>query len=279
MSQLSFQKGCPDGHNLNYPLTTLPPSEGSGLVSPMINTQSHGLPTPPEAGSAEHDAMAQEVLAVRALVENDVWPKEFFEKYHPRAGFSADELPQPLKDEMLSTSDPKGCANVVHMDSPLDMPLAVIKWLAKEAPAIKGDSSGHVDFVARIIRPLSEIGKRQGMEMISGFEAKYHFGYPRPEEYLNIPGSVITSYPEGCPGHPSYPAGHGSVAGVVSALAELFVLSKEQADVIFDCAYYWSQFRTLAGVHYAIDNLAGLMIGGLMAWDGDKFVESGWRNV
>ena len=65
--------------------------------------------------------------------------------------------------------------------------------------------------------------------------------------------------------HPSYPAGHGSAAGATGKFFfDYCNLSATDRIEIRSACYLWAMFRTFAGVHFAVDNLAGLMeIGGL----------------
>lgn len=47
------------------------------------------------------------------------------------------------------------------------------------------------------------------------------------------------------------------------------MLTKYQLKRLLDLAYSWAQFRTFAGVHYAEDNILGLLANGL-----DKYMRS-----
>lgn len=124
----------------------------------------------------------------------------------------------------------------------------------------------------------------------SCFAAKWHFMVPRPEEVafavLNgdvdapwwsrcaldaafpDPGVILqdrrrfTRYPEGCPGHPAYPAMHAACAGAQLAVIEaMFELTAQDAHNVRWAVHNKAYFRTWAGVHYPMDNLAGLWIG------------------
>jgi len=74
----------------------------------------------------------------------------------------------------------------------------------------------------------------------------------------------FTIYDEGCPLHPSYPAGHGAAAGATYALLTLkYGLNKKSKlhDDIGQTCLSFAHCRTLAGVHYAQDNLQGFRLG------------------
>lgn len=279
-----FNKGYPV--ELAYPLREIPAAvveidgvkHDSMLASPRIGKK-HGLPTPihfEEEGFAEQ---LQEVIEVRRLVESGVYPAEFLARHHPEPDrFDPYTMPPPLMNEGLSVYNPQGCANVVHMDNPLDMPNAVLRWLNSINTPLKAET-GHIDFLEAVPAVVAATAKAIDRNLSKAFEAKYYFGLIRPEEALHnvysgqsmtIDCRSLTAYPEGCPFHPSYPAGHGAAAAGVKALEDHFYLTNEVQDVVFDTAYLWSQFRTLAGVHYADDNLAGLAIGGLLTWDKDN---------
>lgn len=260
---MNFSKGS-GGNKLVFPLTqyqvdNLTPC---GLHSPKVG-KPHGLDKSMIIQNSE------ELLEVVSMVNRGEYPYEFLAKYYPREwgelpkyALGADySLPQPLINEGLSHEDPKGLANVVHMDSPLDMPTAVLKWLISEGVQCKQSRDNCVDFLEVIPETLRKLAEAVERNLDKAFEAKYYFGAPRPEEVLGV---NITSYPEGCPPHATFPAGHGAAASAVSVLISRFDVNAKQVEVIRQTAYLWSQFRSLAGVHYPEDNLAGLKMGGLL---------------
>lgn len=185
------------------------------------------------------------------------------EKYYPSEwGTYEPRMPQPLVNEKLRLSDPQGCATAVHMDSPVDMPLAVLSYVLGNGATLKVEDTGHLDFLNAVPDVIQAIGNDQAAALHKVFEVKYYFGIARPEEHAC---ANFTAYPEGCPTHPSYPAGHGAAAGAgVAAIINHFNLPEDVLKHARDSAYFWSQFRTFAGVHYGLDNTAGLAIGGLL---------------
>lgn len=255
-----FSKGN-NGNTLSFPLT----QEGidslvkSKFASPMVG-DNHGLK---DLVKGNEEELLEEVMRVRADVARGVFPHWFMEKNYPSEWGSYEPvMPQPLVNEGLSFDDPDGCANVVHMDSPIDMPVAVMKWLLSKGYKPDGSNPDCIDFIEYIPETIRKLSQAAERNLKKAFEAKYYFGTPRPEELC---GYNMTAYPEGCPTHPSQPAGHGAAAGAVSVLIKRFNV-EDEADikVIRDTAYLWSQFRTLAGVHYSVDNIQGLRISGLL---------------
>jgi hypothetical protein len=118
------------------------------------------------------------------------------------------------------------------------------------------------------------------------FGLKWHVGRARPEEVawmisqgkletdvvpvdivesveaMNLTHAVgFTAYPEGCPMHPAWPAMHSAAS--VGSLWLAVVLNLTEAQwcqtklVDYDIAYA----RTVAGVHFSSDNIAGLTLG------------------
>ena len=265
---MRFQKGSTT--SLEYPLTAVPANNGSSrLVNPMIGNP-RGLKAPLMPGELGFDAELHEVLEVRLDVTNGRYPADFMARHHPRADFDPMVMPEPLARKGLSIDDPQGLANVVHMDSPIDMPLAVLMWLVGQTDVrLKESVSDHVDFLGAVPYVIENLADAVKRNLIRAFEAKFYFGRPRPEEVLEADTAILfskfTAYPEGAPCHPAYPAGHGAAAAAVKVFDKMFHLLPWHKRVIYDCAYHWSQYRTLAGVHYATDNLAGLEVGGLKA--------------
>lgn len=119
------------------------------------------------------------------------------------------------------------------------------------------------------------------------FAAKYYVGRARPEEVAwlisqgsltesdGVPSDVVediqsfnlqsatdfTAYPEGSPAHPSWPAMHS--AGSASSLWLPVVLNLSEEQICQTRLVDWavSYARTVAGVHYPSDNIAGLNLG------------------
>ena len=218
-------------------------------------------------GEFGFDAEMNEVIEARLDVLNGTYPDWLMAKYHPREDFDPWLIPLPLVAQGISTSDPAGMADVVHMDTPIDMPLAVLRWLLDEGTQIKTSVTDHVDFLGAVPYVIENVADAVKRNLQRAFEAKYYFGRPRPEEVFEdeyaIAGFKLTAYPEGCPNHPAYPAGHGAAAAAVTVFEKMFRLSERQRRIVYDTAYHWAMYRTLAGVHYATDNMAGLLIGGL----------------
>lgn len=122
----------------------------------------------------------------------------------------------------------------------------------------------------------------------SAFAAKWYFGRPRPEEVVHgwatdqieVPrwvderlGQLVdrdavikdmhafTTYKEGCPNHPAYPAMHGAAAGAGLFFPVFFDLDEELEDEVRRTVANIALFRDFAGVHYKSDSLAGLALG------------------
>lgn len=117
------------------------------------------------------------------------------------------------------------------------------------------------------------------------FCVKWYAGRPRPEEVAyqiaqgnlttGVPADIVasiqamnlgspesfTAYPEGCPRHPSWPAMHSAASSSSLWLAVLLDLTDAQYCEALRVDYAVSFARTVAGVHYASDNIAGLNLG------------------
>jgi len=120
------------------------------------------------------------------------------------------------------------------------------------------------------------------------FNAKWTAGRPRPEEVAwkiatdefttadhNVPASLVTkiksmdlnsapeftAYPEGSPRHPSWPAMHSAASSASFWLAIVYDLTADQLCEARRVDYAVAYARTVAGVHYPTDNIAGLNLG------------------
>jgi len=116
------------------------------------------------------------------------------------------------------------------------------------------------------------------------FAAKWFAGRARPEEIvwkiknreLNAPQWIIekidnfldltsaeklTNYPEGAPRHPSWPAMHSAASNISFWLQIVMRLTPRQLCEAKKVDYAVAYARTIAGVHFEDDNIAGLNMG------------------
>ena len=247
------------------------------LVNPKIGN-AHSFKIPENFDISES---TNEIVQVRLEVEKGQFPMWFMEKYYPfKSEFGKYEFPDEIASiENLSKDEPQGLANVVHMDSPTDMPRAALKWLTHpkymQKQNVKDWTDKYINFLETIPFLEEQIADGVKRSLIKAFEMKYFFGLARPEEVWShsnkLDGKLLTAYPEGCPNHPSFPAGHASAAagGLVSLLKEFPNITDNQLKRILDMGYSWAMFRSFAGVHHAIDNIAGLMANGF-----EKYMKS-----
>lgn len=280
---LRFTKGENPNH-LSYPFTEdqLTQLQTCRLVNPKVG-KNHGLKIPEEFDIIKS---TNEIVQVRLEVEKGKFPMWFMEKYYPfKSEFGKYEFPKEIASiENLTFDNPQGLADVVHMDSPSDMPRAALKWLTHpdfmQKQNVKGWTKNYINFLETIPNVEEQITDGIKRSLIKAFEMKYYFGLPRPEEvwsHINkLDGKLLTAYPEGCPNHPSFPAGHASAAagGLVSLIKEFPNLTDYQVKKLIDMGYSWAMFRSFAGVHHAIDNIAGLMVNGFDKYMKKEVIES-----
>eukprot|EP00536_Pseudo-nitzschia_multiseries_P018295 jgi/Psemu1/54964/gm1.54964_g len=121
------------------------------------------------------------------------------------------------------------------------------------------------------------------------FLLKWHVGMPRPEEVAwmiykgrftpeadGVPEDLValiqsmgnldhaaafTAYEDGSPMHPSFPAMHSAGSTCSFWMPAVCKLSPEQYCEALRVDYAVAYARTVAGVHYRMDNIAGLNIG------------------
>jgi hypothetical protein len=96
--------------------------------------------------------------------------------------------------------------------------------------------------------------------LIACWNNKYHYLRPRPTQ---LDPTLRAPFPT--PDHPSYPAGHPTVAGAASRVLKQFF---PQEAALFDAmATDVSLFRLQAGAHFMSDVKAGLALGSRVAED------------
>ncbi|MFZ9887553.1 MAG: hypothetical protein ACO3JL_08625 [Myxococcota bacterium] len=178
-------------------------------------------------------------------------------------------------------------AEAVHADLPSEWPSALLKQFLSEGA--KFDKSvvpqlSQADFVNTVVTTQGVLAMATAAVSPSAFACKWHEGRARPEEAIwaihrgelaGVPESLkakvaalnldrpesATAYPEGSPRHPSWPAMHSAASISSTVLATLLDLSDEQLAEARNLDFAVASFRSVAGVHFESDNVAGLQIG------------------
>ncbi len=181
-------------------------------------------------------------------------------------------------------------AEAVHADYPGALQVELIQWLWQEGAQLDYDVvpfRSSSDFVGLVIRLADLNTWAIGAVAPTNFHLKWYVGRPRPEEVAykiaegeltandGVPQDIIskiesmdlnsatafTAYDEGSPTHPSWPAMHSAASSASFWLAVALDLSEEQYCEALRVDYAVSYARTVAGVHYPTDNIAGLNLG------------------
>lgn len=278
-----------EGVELQYPMTPENfPKGPSRLHSPQKYSNPEGLKEPIHFGDEGFNEILWEAVGVALDVKNQVYPAEFLKRHHPDPDFDPYEMPIPLQMKGLSINEPMSCAYAVRMDRPEDCSIAWVDYLnGHREENLEGETvgrdggacelaanddelplTGHTEFLARYPR-MSKIASAACDENLQkSFNAKNNFGLMRPpiaaEKLTGIPASSWRLYPH--PPHPAYPAGHSS-SNAMNKLKPLWKLTKEDIKQGFNTAYHWGMFRTFPLMHYAQDNIAGLIISGILKYD------------
>ena len=147
---------------------------------------------------------------------------------------------------------------------------------------------GKIDFLRGPVLISDMVGLAIRLVGECNFALKWEVGRARPEEVawlvkrgkLDVPAShqhierllnnmtdyddgphQFTAYYEGSPTHPSWPAMHSAASVVSFWLSIVMDLTEEQLCETRKLDYAIAYGRTVAGVHYPDDNVAGLFVG------------------
>lgn len=266
-----------DGPEVTFPLTA---DQAEALkdtnaesptltTNPLVEVQADFLPDPTHPGDEgfweEFEVIVDLQIAREAgeMASDDMYLPEIF------SGMSMEEG-----------------AEAVHSEFPTTWPTELAKYLLENGATIDSDIiplSSQNDFVNTEVLLARVIGWAVSEVSPSAFAAKWSEGRARPESVawavhtgeidapdhikekiasLNLTSAAdFTAYDEGSPMHPSWPAMHSAASQASLYLAVLLDLNDEQVDETRKLDYAVAQFRSMAGVHYESDNLAGLALG------------------
>jgi membrane-associated phospholipid phosphatase len=184
-------------------------------------------------------------------------------------------------------------AEAVHDEYPGAHQVDLIKWLWGEGVQLDYRNDvipfrSSLDFVGLVIRLADLNTWAIGAVSPTNFHLKWYVGRPRPEEVAfkiasgeltteehGVPSEIVrkisdmnlqdatdfTAYDEGSPTHPSWPAMHSAASSASFWLAVVLDLNSAQYCEALRVDYAVSYARTVAGVHYPTDNIAGLNLG------------------
>lgn len=166
----------------------------------------------------------------------------------------------------------------------------ITNWLAEKS--VKHNNVipkfGKIDFVRGPVLLSDLVGLSISLVGPCNFIMKWEVGRSRPEEIASkifkdeifVPpeyGNIVkkaklmnrldesatrfTAYPEGSPTHPSWPAMHSAASAASFWLDVVLDLTEEQLCEARKLDFAIAQARSVAGVHYEDDNIAGLILG------------------
>ena len=192
--------------------------------------------------------------------------------------------------DLWSSLDIHGIAEAVHDEYPGYHQGKLLEWLWGQRVKIDTDIlpfRSKFDYVGLQVRLADLNTWAIGAVAPANFCIKWSVGRPRPEEVAwkiatgelgiedGVPSDIVrtimnmklgsaeefTAYPEGSPKHPSWPAMHSAASSASLWLAVVLELTPAQYCEALRVDYAVSYARTVAGVHYPSDNIAGLNLG------------------
>ena len=276
-----------DGPTVSFPLTDAQAEslKESNAVSPFTPTNARVLVHPTNLKAPTHPGDPGYFAELEKVVDAQLARRE---------GARVDDLLGDRVPKLFEGYTLEQAADAVHTDLPTDWPTALLKQFLAEGARFDASvvpQMSQSDFVNTVVTAAGVLGMATAAVSPSAFACKWHAGRARPEEAvwaihqgtlegaptglkdkiealkLTSPES-FTAYPEGSPRHPSWPAMHSAASISSMVLGVLLDLDEEQLREARNVDYSVATFRTVAGVHFETDNLAGLEIGqqAIEAW-------------
>lgn len=248
-----------------YPVSPEAVTDGgpSKMVSVVAGRNDYRVINPPQVGGAEFMHACRAFIGVRDDVTEGRWPHWYFED------LGIDPTPPPMFARHQVTAANPGAAAVLvdhAMDHRADLhreflrragPIRMRLRPAERTPPQKGTEFLGVSALDAAVAAAVH------RALVETFQVKYWFGYPRPETWFDA-GQLVNAYP--CPPHPSYPAGHGAIAGAtVQAWIDHVDLSDADIAVLVTAGRQYAHYRTFSGVHWPFDNDTGFDLGRAVA--------------
>ena len=244
------------------------------------------LPSQPEDGSPFWDELWQ--VTTLQLIRLGLAPSR-------RAESPADLIDLPALFEGYTF---EAAAAAVESDFPTHWPTLLAQQFLSNGTELDGaviPTRSPKDFVNTQVMLARVIGWAVSTVSPPAFALKWDQGRPRPEEaaaavrnglfdtlpedkrprkklkqkinavYSGVPEEQTqpswTAYESGSPRHPSWPAMHSAASSASLYLAVVLNLTSDQLKEARKLDYAVAYFRSLAGVHYPTDNIAGLALG------------------
>lgn len=108
--------------------------------------------------------------------------------------------------------------------------------------------------IEMVLRVHADLATAIADSVIAVFDSKYYYQQKRP---FMLDAGIATIMPT--PNHPSYPAGHAAISGAAySVLVHYFPALRDEW---FSRANEASNTRVWGGIHFSVDNEAGLALG------------------
>lgn len=271
---------------------------GSDLVSPFVDGDKQLKAT---AGTCEEVMKRAGIAAPEPLGSDAMWDefavvadyrkRRQADNLSPRSDWAKDIMVLPTLFENMSMAE---AAEAVRADFPSHWPTALaLQFLGSSTSmdwAVVPELTA-AEFVNKQVLLAHVIGWAVQTVSPTAFSCKHYYGRARPEELamevqgdtgegvcsspesaraaLNDSGEALESGPDftaypttgGCPKHPSWPAMHSAASSASMYLPVLMDLSPEQERETRRLDYAVATARSIAGVHYPSDNIAGLMLG------------------
>ena len=182
---------------------------------------------------------------------------------------------------IFSSMTGREAAEAVHNEFPSKWGAAMCETLLTQGYGIDASicpPSGTISFRQQALMLARLMGWAPHAVTPTSFSLKWAVGKCRPQERAAMIAShsedqtevkdftregcpAMTTYADGCPNHPSWPAMHGSAACASFVLRTVMDLPEEVAYDMVLADWGVANFRALAGVHHFTDNEHGLFVG------------------
>lgn len=238
---------------------SVPVRMNTHMISKVLTPRAFPAQLPPDATPAEKDAYVRDKKAANERGFREFWDAElraslYLNEFSTRNPDWLDALIQavkPLHDQLQEKKDEQLRAILARSDEREPRFAEIIDQHGGEGALKYWLGTLAIDASTPATYQLVHVARRIGEAVVMCL--KDHFAEARPSQVCPVIAPMIDP-----PITPSFPAGHALQSHLISTLIKASERALNQGNTLFVLSQRVAENRTIAGLHYPLDNEAGV---------------------